>query len=182
MSGDAAVAALGVVVALTAGGIASGLVPVINAEALLALATARDPQLWLLLAVAITVGQSAAKVVIYLTARDVPRRIRGDGPLGRMAAWVQSRVRRRVASARTPTGRVRFHRERLMGQLAAPVTGTGLVALSASAGFPPLAVVSALAGMARLRLRLFVAACLAGRLLRFVVIAWPVAQLVRTTG
>lgn len=182
MTGDAAVAAAGVAVALTAGGVASGLVPVINAEALLALATARDPELWLLLALSITVGQSIAKVAIYLTARDAPRRFHGDGPLGRMSAWTRARVSRSVTSAGAPSGRVRFHRDRLVRQLGAPVTGTGVVAVSASVGFPPLAVVSALAGMARLRLRLFVAACLIGRLVRFAVIAWPVAQLVRTAG
>jgi membrane protein YqaA with SNARE-associated domain len=52
------------------------------------------------------------------------------------------------------------------------------VLVSAAVGLPPLAAVSVLAGTARLRLPLFVAACLTGRLARFALIAWPVAHFV----
>lgn len=69
-----------------------------------------------------------------------------------------------------------------MALLGAPVPGTSVVLLSAAVGFPPLALVSVLAGSARLRLPLFVSACLAGRLVRFVAIAWPVAHLLTGPG
>ena len=73
------------------------------------------------------------------------------------------------------------HPAAILPLLRAPLPGTGVVLLSATVGLPPLAVVSAMAGVARLRLTLFVAACLLGRLVRFGAIAWPVAHLVTTT-
>jgi membrane protein YqaA with SNARE-associated domain len=72
----------------------------------------------------------------------------------------------------------RLRSQRVTRLLAQPLPGTSVVLLSATVGLPPLAAVSVLAGTARLRLPLFVAACLTGRLARFALIAWPVAHVV----
>lgn len=153
---------VGLLLLVAGAGAASGLVPVINAEALLTAATATSPELWLGITASLTIGQCAAKVLIYLTARGGSNRFRSDGPVGRRTARVMARLRLR----------------RLTSLLARPLPGTSVVLLSATVGLPPLAAVSVLAGTARLRLPLFVAACLTGRLARFAVIAWPVAHLV----
>lgn len=174
---------VGLLLGVAGAGAASGLVPVINAEALLTAATAGSPGLWPAIAVSLTVGQCAAKVLIYLTAREGPQRLRAGGRAGWLVARTRSRARARARTRRHGAGRAattlaRLRPERLARLLARPVPGTSVVLLSASVGLPPLAAVSVLAGTARLRLPLFVGACLTGRLARFAVIAWPVAHLV----
>ena len=174
---------LGLLLGMAGAGAVSGLVPVINAEALLTAATAGSPGLWLAIAASLTVGQSAAKVLIYVTAREGPQRLRSHGKVGRLVDRVRSRARARGGRPRQGTPGAaklvaRLRPERMARLLARPLPGTSVVLLSASVGLPPLAAVSVVAGTARLRLPLFVAACLAGRLTRFAVIAWPVAHLV----
>lgn len=174
--------AVGLMLGLVAGGAASGLLPVINAEALLTATALARPELWLPASVSITVGQSAAKVLIYLTARQGPERVRRNAMANRLVAragGLSRRPRRVVAASSGPAQR---RCERLLGLLGSPLPGSAVVALSATVGLPPLALVSVLAGAARLRLPLFVAACLGGRLVRFVVIAWLVAHTVTTAG
>jgi membrane protein YqaA with SNARE-associated domain len=194
MSAAGELAGAGLLLGLVGAGTASGLVPVINAEALLTAATARSPHLWLGLTVSLTVGQCFAKVLIYLTAREGPQRLRADGRVGRLVEGLRARARARGASDRaggragacprrgrsgaSPRGPAWLrpdHWARLLGR---SVPGASVVLLSASVGLPPLAAVSVVAGTARLRLPLFVGACLAGRLARFALIAWPVAELV----
>ena len=51
-------------------GLLSGLVPLINAEALLIAAVVQAHGHWPAVVVAIAVGQSGAKVLIFLAARD----------------------------------------------------------------------------------------------------------------
>ena len=178
MTGSGEVTDVGLAVALLAGGAASGLVPVVNAEALLTAATAGSPDLWLALVVSLTLGQCAAKVLIYLAAREGPRRLRPDGRAVRVWAGVRARVRRHRRGVSTLRLGGRLQPQRLVACLAKPLPGTGVTLLSAAVGMPPLAAVSVMAGAARLRLPLFVSACLAGRLVRFALIAWPVAHLV----
>jgi len=172
-----ALAAIGLALGLCAGGAVSGLVPVINAEALLVAAVVSTPDLWLVLALSLTVGQCSAKVLIYLAAREGPARLRRSNRVAHLVASVRSAEPGRPTAAERSGARARRYRTRLLGLLGTPLAGTSLVAVSASVGFPPLAVVSAFAGTARLRLALFVPACLVGRMLRFAVIAWPVAHL-----
>ena len=181
MSAAGELAGAGLLVGVLGAGTASGLIPLINAEAVLTAATAGNPHLWLGLAVSLTVGQSLAKVLIYLTAREGPQRLRA-GRLGAIVHRVRARAHVSVTGRGRGSGRpnralARLRAERLGAVLARPVPGTSLVLLSASVGLPPLAAVSVLAGTARLRLPLFVSACLIGRLARFALIAWPVAHL-----
>jgi membrane protein YqaA with SNARE-associated domain len=176
-------AGVGLLLMLAGAGAVSGLVPVVNAEALLTAATAASPDLWLGITASLTVGQCAAKVLIYLTARDGPQRLRSDGRVGRLLTRVRGRGRARARTGRRGAGgaasaMARLRPQRLTRLLAQPLSGTSVVLVSATLGLPPLAAVSVLAGTARLRLPLFVAACLTGRLARFAVIAWPVAHLV----
>ncbi|WP_457255472.1 hypothetical protein [Pedococcus sp. P5_B7] len=186
MSAAGELAGAGLLFGALGAGAVSGLVPVINAEALLTAATAGNPHLWLGLAVSLTVGQCFAKVLIYLTAREGPHRLHPDGRVGRVVDRVRARARARSGGrtrrpwsvghgARVP---VWLRPERLVRLLARPLPGTSVVLLSATVGLPPLAAVSVVAGTARLRLPLFVAGCLTGRLARFALIAWPVAHLV----
>ena len=182
MSGAVDASGVGLLLGLAAGGAASGLVPVINAEALLTAAAVTRPDLWFPASASITVGQCAAKVLIYLSAREGLQRLRRDGTEGRLVNRIRRVMRRPRRSETAWSGGAHPRWERLLGLLAAPLPGTAVVALSATVGLPPLALVSVLAGTARLRLPLFVLACLAGRLARFVAIAWPVAHLVTPGG
>jgi membrane protein YqaA with SNARE-associated domain len=185
MSSAGELAGVGLLLGVMGAGTASGLIPVVNAEALLTAATAGRPHLWLGLAVSLTVGQCFAKVLIYLAAREGPQRLRPDGRLGRLVDHVRARTRARgMVRTRRPRRPVLPGRavswlrpERLVALLARPLPGTSVVLLSATVGLPPLAAVSVVAGTARLRLPLFVAGCLTGRLARFALIAWPVAHL-----
>jgi membrane protein YqaA with SNARE-associated domain len=176
-------AGIGLLLGVAGAGAASGLVPVVNAEALLTAATAASPDLWLDITASLTIGQCAAKVLIYLTARDGPQRLRSDGKVGRLVSRVRRRAGRRVQDGRRSSVgsarlMARLPSQRVTRLLAQPLPGTSVVLLSATVGLPPLAAVSVLAGTARLRLPLFVAACLTGRLARFALIAWPVAHVV----
>lgn len=171
-------AGLGLALGLFGGGLASGLVPVVNAEALLGAAVVGQPAAWMFLVLGMTSGQSVAKVLIYLTARDGPEglvRLHLVGP-----RFTRALVRARggaVGHRRAPLV-IRAAWARSLRHLRTPVAGTAVVATSALVGLPPLAVVSGMAGMARLRLVLFVPACFVGRLARFALIAWPIAHLV----
>lgn len=178
MNGATDLGDAGLLLGLIALGMASGLLPVVNAEALLTTAALTRPELWLAASVSIALGQGAAKVLIYLTAREGPGRLTFAGPARRLVNRLAGVVRRERHAGTAASHRGRPRWDRLMGLLAAPLPGTTVVALSATLGFPPLALVSVMAGTARLRLPLFVGACLAGRLVRFAVIAWPVAHLV----
>jgi membrane protein YqaA with SNARE-associated domain len=170
----------GFLLALLALGAASGLVPVINAEVLLTAAAVSRPELWLPASVSITAGQCAAKVLIYLTAREGSHRFGWAGAARRLGNRLSKIVRRERGAGPAAAARVRW--EKLLGLLGAPLPGTAVVALSAALGLPPLALVSVMAGTARLRLPLFVMACLGGRLVRFVGIAWPIAHLASTAA
>lgn len=179
-------AVAGLVLGLFVGGAASGLIPLLSAEALLAAATISNPHLWLVFAVTLTVGQCTAKLLIFLAARRGAERLHGPSrpaqPATRLADRVRARMRHRVPAGAVPTGRLQAQRTRLIGMLSSPLAGTAVVATSAATGLPPLAVVSVMAGVARQRSSLFVVACLAGRLVRFVCVAWPVAHLLRSAS
>jgi membrane protein YqaA with SNARE-associated domain len=148
-------AAASLLLGLVVAGFVSGLLPFVNAEAILTLAVLGQQQWWLALAVSITVGQVIAKVLIFVGSREgaarLPRRhlARVSGP--RMSQMIQTLER--------------------------PVAGSVLVGVSAVVGLPPLAATSVLAGATRMRSSLFCATCLCGRLVRFGLVAYPLAQL-----
>jgi membrane protein YqaA with SNARE-associated domain len=171
----ASVARLAGPVALMVGlGLLSGLVPLINAEALLVGAVLQAQGRWPAMVVAVAVGQSGAKVLIYLAARGGSRLL--------PARWVTHDTVRRPARhggplthLRNATRRWSPHADRVAEVVRRPVAGSALILASAAGGIPPLAATSVIAGASRMRLSLFGTTCLTGRLVRFTVIALPVA-------
>ncbi len=112
-------------------------------------------------AVGVSLGQTLGKILLFLGVRR-----------GR-----QSRVfrERRAVAVATPAGplrrRVRSWIVTLLGLIGRKRWGLPIVALSAVLGFPPLYAVALLAGATRMRLHWFGLVVLAGRLVRFVLIA-----------
>jgi membrane protein YqaA with SNARE-associated domain len=155
-------------------GLASGLVPVINAEALLVAAVLQARGGWPAVVVAIAVGQSAAKVLIFLAARD-GRRLLPSRLVHRPSRPARSDRGGPVTRLRDATRRWSPQAARIAELVRRPVAGAALILTSAVVGIPPLAATSVIAGAAHMRLALFGACCLTGRLVRFAIIAIPVA-------
>lgn len=136
------------VVAVAGLAVASALIPLINIEAVIALAaTQGNAPGWLVVAVS-AVGQMAGKLVWYYGGRELDR-----------FAFVARRMRRPRASAALERWRAR--------SVGRPWFTAGLLLASATVGLPPYAVISVVAGALRVPLVVFLATGLAGRLLRF---------------
>ena len=120
---------------------ASGFLPFVNVEAFVAGAAALSPDATLLLVVVpATLGQMAAKALLYLGGR---------GLVGLPSALA---TRARAAASRLA---------------AVPARSAGVVFSSALVGLPPFYVVSVAAGAARVPPSLFLGVGSLGRLLRF---------------
>lgn len=148
-------------------GIASALIPVLNAEVyVVGLAAASSRQsVWLSL-ILMALGTTVGKVVIFESARHGSKRFKRRRDKAH---------REGTAPPRTRLGRrVRVAGDVLLTWLAHPVLGPVTVLIAAFVGVPPLLLVAALAGVSRIRVGLFAAAVLVGRLARFATIAWPV--------
>jgi membrane protein YqaA with SNARE-associated domain len=137
-------------------GLASALVPVLNAEAYLAVSGVAAPATAVLVACALALGQTLGKVALYEAARHGGARAVGH----------------RGARHRRPRFGVGLA-SRLTELLRRPWLGGVTVFVSASVGVPPLAVVSVLAGGAGVHRLVFVVGCLLGRTGRFLAIALP---------
>lgn len=134
-------------------GLASALVPLVNAEAYAVAAATRVGSAWVpLLVLALAAGQTAGKLVLFESARRGAGRLARRHGGGRWATLVADWLRR-------------------------DRTGVPVVLAAASLGLPPLAVVSLTAGAAGQRRWLFAVLCLAGRTARFAAIAVPAARL-----
>lgn len=139
--------------ALTTLGVAfaSALLPFVNIEAYLAAvgAAVADVGIWLV-AGAAALGQTAGKVALYYAA---------DWAMN--LPW----IRRKMATPKWRTSYERWQQrvDEHPGQIGL------LLFASASLGFPPLYVMAVLAGQLKVRLWLFVATCLSGRYVRFLV-------------
>jgi membrane protein YqaA with SNARE-associated domain len=132
-------------------GAASALVPVVNAELYAVAAAGRShPTTAVALVVALALGQTAGKLVLFEAARRGSARFTRKRP---SRAWA-----RRISDA------LRSRR-----------TAVPLVLTAAGLGVPPLAAVSLAAGAAGQRRWEFGALCLLGRVARFGVLALPVA-------
>lgn len=130
--------------------IVSGVVPIVNAELYLVgvvLAVGGIPEA-LILAVLVAAGQMVAKAMLYQTAR-------GATNLGRSHT---TGFAAKLDRARTMVERWRNK----------PL---GVTFVSASLGLPPFYIVSLVAGMLQVRFRAFLFIGLAGRTLRFGIIA-----------
>jgi membrane protein YqaA with SNARE-associated domain len=162
---------------------------------LVALAAATDYSP-IALGVAAAVGQTIGKTTLFLG-------VRGALHSARLQGWVEAverrREARRCARAATepepaPSGSTAV-RERLRAPLAAlialgrkllrlldrPSLAAPILLLSATTGLPPLMATSICAAGTRINLPLFVAACLVGRSIRFIAIAYA-PQLVLGLG
>ncbi len=139
--------------------IASALIPVVNAEAYVGeVATlARGVNPWSLAAAAAS-GQMLGKLVFYLL---------GQSSLN--WRWVRKKTDTPQWQARIEKWRARIGNNRWMAG--------AVILVSASTGFPPLAILSVVAGQLRVPVTLFLAAGLVGRFLRFASILGLVAYL-----
>ena len=175
MNGEAAARIAGPVALMITMGLLSGLVPLINAEALLVAGVLQAQGRWPAVVLAIAVGQSGAKVLIYLAARDGRKLL--------PTRWATPRTRRAPVARPGPLTRLRGatrrwapHADRVAQLVRRPIAGSALILASAVGGIPPLAATSVIAGASRMRLSLFGTTCLTGRLVRFTIIAIPVAS------
>ncbi|GHJ54592.1 membrane protein [Nonomuraea sp. TT08I-71] len=141
-------------------GLASALVPIVNAEAYAVVAGHRGGHA-LVTVIALALGQTAGKLLLFDAAR------RGTGRLAQKLA-------RRSRSGRAAAAGVRWA-GRIQRWLSRRRTALPTVLASAAIGVPPLAVVSLAAGTAGLRHREFAVACLLGRVLRFALLVLPAA-------
>ncbi|WP_433268408.1 hypothetical protein ACQPWR_09210 [Micromonospora vinacea] len=139
-------------------GLASALVPVVNAEAYAVVAGQRAGHA-LVAVVALALGQTAGKLLLFESAR------RGSGRLAR-------RVAKRGKSGRAAARAARWT-EPIRRWLSRRRTAVPTVLVSAAVGLPPLAVVSLAAGTAGLRRWEFAVACLSGRVIRFALLLLP---------
>lgn len=143
-------------------GFGSAFVPVLNAEAYVAVYAVAAPLLLVLVVLGVSVGQTVGKVVMFEGAR------RG------------TRIVRRKTARREPRDgalarRLRRWNERMIRLLDSPRGGAATVLVSATAGLPPLALVSIVAGASSQRRTTFAVCCLVGRAARFAVLAAPIA-------
>ncbi|MCG5460504.1 VTT domain-containing protein [Micromonospora sp. NPDC053740] len=139
-------------------GVASALVPVVNAEAYAVVAGQRAGHA-LVAVVALALGQTAGKLLLFESAR------RGSGRLARTVA-------KRGKSGRAAARAARWT-EPIRRWLSRRRTALPTVLASAAVGVPPLAVVSLAAGTAGLRRWEFAVACLSGRVIRFALLLLP---------
>ncbi len=128
--------------------IGSALLPLINIEAILAVAVSRAPDATWGLILAATAGQMIGKVLWYWGGMHVDR-----------APWVHKHLQKPKAKASLD----KWH-ARAEGR---PWFTAGLLFVSASTGIPPYAVTAVLAGMLRVPFWIFMITGLLGRGLRF---------------
>jgi membrane protein YqaA with SNARE-associated domain len=128
--------------------IGSALLPLINIEAILAVAVSRSPEAMWGLVVAATVGQMLGKIIWYWGGMNLDR-----------ASWVH----RQLQKPKVEASLRRWH-ERAEGR---PWFTAGLLLVSAAVGVPPYAVTAVLAGMLRVPFWIFFVTGLVGRGLRF---------------
>jgi membrane protein YqaA with SNARE-associated domain len=139
-------------------GLASALVPVVNAEAFAVLAGGFGGHAPVVV-VALALGQTAGKLLLFESAR------RGTG-------WLAGRFARRSRSGRAAARTARWAAP-IRRWLSGRRTGLPTVFISAAVGIPPLALVSLAAGTAGLGRWEFAGACLLGRTIRFALLALP---------
>ncbi|RAO14364.1 hypothetical protein ONO23_01562 [Micromonospora noduli] len=139
-------------------GVASALVPIVNAEAYAVVAGQRGGHA-LVAVVALALGQTAGKLLLFESAR------RGSGRLAH-------KVAKRGKSGRAATRAARWT-EPIRRWLSRRRTALPTVLASAAVGVPPLAVVSLAAGTGGLRRWEFAVACLSGRVIRFALLVLP---------
>lgn len=145
-------------------GIVSAIVPVVNAEVYVAASQVTAVAGAVPVAIGVGIGQTIGKCLLFVGVRR-----------GRQFRFVRERRER----ARTrPRGRVRQALHDTIGFLLRLVGtkrwGLPITFVAAVIGFPPLYAVSLLAGATTMRLGHFALAVLAGRITRFLLVAYGV--------
>ncbi|MBB4682740.1 YqaA family protein [Amycolatopsis jiangsuensis] len=147
----------------------SAIVPLVNAELfVLTLCASQQNPHWLWLGGAVAIGQIAGKLLYYLAARGSIRlpkflhdRVHAERPLTpRRVRWQQ---RTKLIRSKVEALRERCQRH--------PHWMTTTYGISSVVGLPPFMATSVLAGVVRMRLATFLAAGLAGRWVRFSLLA-----------
>ncbi len=136
-------------------GLASALLPFVNAEAIAAAASRANRDLLPVLVVALAAGQTIGKLTLFELA-------------GRGAARLARRTHQRPARLRPISRLARRQATALQGAS----SKLPVVAVSALTGLPPLAAVAVAAGTTTTTRSGFAAACFTGRTLRFGLIAY----------
>ncbi|MFF0144860.1 membrane protein YqaA with SNARE-associated domain [Amycolatopsis sulphurea] len=147
----------------------SAIVPLVNAELfVIGLCASQQNPHWLWLGGAVAIGQIAGKLLYYLAARGsirLPKVLHDRLHAKRTLTPRRVRWQRRTEVLRT---KVEALRERCQRHPHWMATTYGV---SSVVGLPPFMATSVLAGMVRMRLCTFLAAGLAGRWLRFSLLA-----------
>ena len=136
-------------------GLASAVLPFVNAEALAAGASRANEDLLPLVVVSLAAGQTVGKLALFELAGQGASRLAGRTHPGH----VRDRAIYRLAARHATT-------------LQAASSRLPVVAVSAFTGLPPLAAVAVAAGTTHTKRSGFAAACFAGRTLRFALIAY----------
>ncbi|MDE0358163.1 MAG: VTT domain-containing protein [Gammaproteobacteria bacterium] len=133
-----------------AASVASGLVPFVNAEVVVAAAAVAVPgsQVWLVVTVC-SLGQMIAKAALYALARWLPQKL-------------PARATRHLERASEKTRRLEQ-------------AGWTLILISAFVGLPPFYVISLAAGIVRTNFAAFLTLGFAGRWARFAILAYGAA-------
>ncbi|HKS49301.1 MAG TPA: hypothetical protein VJT49_30175 [Amycolatopsis sp.] len=147
----------------------SALVPLINVELFVLGLVATEPRLhWIVIAAGVAIGQMAGKLLYYLAARGSIRlpdflhdKLHRKRPPGR---W-RDRWHARTVWIRTRIDALRDRCHRHPGWM------TGTYGVSAVVGLPPFMATTVLAGLADMRMSTFLVAGLAGRFVRYSVLA-----------
>lgn len=127
--------------------VVSGLIPLVNAEVLVAGAAVAVPPGYVIPVIAVcSLGQMVAKVGLYAGARWLPERL-------------PEKARARLDRASGKTKRLEE-------------AGFTLVLISSIVGLPPFYLITLAAGALRMNLTWFIVVGLAGRVVRFAVIAY----------
>ena len=140
----------GIYVALFLFAMLSGVFPLANSETALAALGVASSYAWpklLVLAMVVALGQSVTHAMLYQSARG----------LAKVGAKRGAKLEARIAKARELGAR--WQKSELL-----------LIALGATIGIPPQALIAFLAGVIGIRFRTFVAIDVAGRIARFTTI------------
>jgi hypothetical protein len=168
---------------------------VLNAETYLtATAATVDARTAVAVALAVGIGQTAGKSVVFLAARRGrtmrmpwqrrPRPVPApDGadpdptPNGVGAEPAPNGVGAEPPSSGGRFGWLREAGRRGLALMDRPLLGTGVVLVSASVGVPPLALTAIAAGLSRMRLPIFAATVLGGRTVWFLAVTLAASHL-----
>ncbi|MGI8458393.1 MAG: hypothetical protein ACR2LI_09815 [Propionibacteriaceae bacterium] len=146
-------------------GVLSAIVPIANAEAYVIAAQVSGVGDAVMVATCVGVGQSVGKLLLFLGVRR-----------GRDFRFVR-RHRDQPGNELGPNRRrLRAVLDRLLALVGTKRWGLPIVFLAALTGLPPLYAVALLAGATTMRAGLFYVAVLAGRIIRFVLIALGVGH------